>query len=99
MGNLALIYGEGGWLKEAEELAASVAERQKKLVGQEHPDTLLSMGNALIYTKLGRLDEAETLSVRVVELRKKVLGPQHLSTTDSMGNLAVTWSSGLKREE
>ena len=43
--NLAWTYrSEGGW-NEAEELDVSVMETAKRVLGDEHPDTLTSMAN------------------------------------------------------
>ena len=67
---------------------------KKRLLGAEHPDTLLSMGNlARIYSDQGRWSEAEQLEVQVMEMRKKLLGTEHPSTLISMGNLAITYSN------
>jgi hypothetical protein len=50
-------------------------ETRKKVLGAEHPDTLVTMHIlALIYWSQGRWKEAEELGVQVIETRKKVLG-------------------------
>ena len=50
-------------------------EMAKKVLGAEHPHTLISMGNlASTYRNQGRWNEAEQLDVQVMEMRKKVLG-------------------------
>ena len=43
MGNLALSYNNLGRWNEAEELEVQVMDMRKKLLGAEHPDTLISM--------------------------------------------------------
>jgi len=51
------------------------AERQKKVLGAEHPDTLTSMVNLVsTYRNQGRWKETEELDVQVMETRKRVLG-------------------------
>ena len=51
-----------------------VLETKKRVLGQEHPDTLTSMNNVeMMYSDQGRWKEAEELQVRVTEMRKKVL--------------------------
>ena len=43
--NLASTYRSQGRWKEAEELFVQVMETRKRALGQEHPDSLTSMGN------------------------------------------------------
>jgi Tetratricopeptide repeat len=57
---------------------------RKRVLGQEHPDTLTSMANlASKYRNQGRWKEAEELEVQVKETRKRVLGQEHPSTLTS----------------
>jgi hypothetical protein len=64
---------------------------RKKLLGAEHPDTFISMGNlARIYASRGNFEEAEHLEVQVLDMRKKLLGAEHPHTLLSMENLAIT---------
>lgn len=61
------------------------------MLGEEHPDTLTSMGNlASTYSNQGRWKEAEELEVQVTETRKRVLGEEHPHTPTSVNNLAFT---------
>lgn len=61
----------------------------KKVLGEEHPNTLHTMHNlAVTYDSQGRYKEAEALQVGVLELRKKVLEEEHPETLDSLYNLA-----------
>ncbi|RYP57748.1 hypothetical protein DL769_009308 [Monosporascus sp. CRB-8-3] len=68
--------------------------------GEDHPDTLTSMGNlASTYWSQGRWKEAEELEVRVIERRKRVLSEDHPDTLTSMHNLASTyWNQGRWKE-
>ncbi|KAF8534119.1 hypothetical protein BDD12DRAFT_757914, partial [Trichophaea hybrida] len=67
-------------------------ETKKRVLGQEHPDTLTSVNNlASKFCKQGRLQEAEELLVQVMETRKRVLGQEHPDTLTSMANLASTY--------
>ncbi|KAH8660895.1 kinesin light chain 3 [Tricladium varicosporioides] len=85
------LYSDGRW-DDAEELFAQVKEKRERVLGQEHPSTLDSMGNlASTYRNQGRWKEAEDLDVLVMEMRKRVLGQEHPSTLDSIGNLASTY--------
>ena len=66
-------------------LEVLVMETRKRVLGEEHPDTLMSMDNlAFTYQSQGRWKEAEMLEVLVVETRKRVLGEEH---PDSIANL------------
>jgi hypothetical protein len=72
-------------------------ETMKRVLGEEHPDTLTCMGNlASTYMDQGRWKEAEELEVQVIKTRKRVLGEEHPSTLTSMANLAWTLR-GLQR--
>jgi hypothetical protein len=64
----------------------------KKVLREEHPDTLISIGNfALTYRNQGRWKKAEELGMQAMETRKRVLGAEHPSTLTSMANLASTY--------
>ena len=96
----ALAYYENGFLKEAAELEVRVTEITKKDLGEEHPNTLMSMENlAVTYSELGKEKEAEELVVQVLEVRKRVLGDKHSHTLMSMENLAVRYSKQGRQEE
>ena len=57
---------------------------QKKLLGAEHPDTLLSMGNlASTYSNQGKWNEAEQLEVQVLDMQKNVLGVEHQTSSQA----------------
>jgi hypothetical protein len=56
----------------------------KRVVGEEHPDTLICMSNlAATYFCQERWNEAEALDVQVVDARKRVLGEEHVDTLRS----------------
>ncbi|KAF2022747.1 putative kinesin [Setomelanomma holmii] len=91
-----------GNISDATTLALKSMKVRKKVLGQEHQDTLSSMamvGSA--YRLGGRWNDAEKLEVQlevqVMETHKKKLGADHPSTLTSMHNLAFTWKS-LGRE-
>jgi DNA polymerase III delta prime subunit len=85
------LYSDGQY-KAAEELFVQVMETRKRVLGDEHPDTLISMNNlASTYRDQGRSNEAEELEVQVMQTRKRVLGDEHPDTLTSMANLALTY--------
>ena len=54
-----------------------VTETMKRVLGEEHPDTLTSMANlVLTYRDRGRWKGAEQLQVGVMETTKRVLGEE-----------------------
>jgi len=92
--NIAYVLHEQGQWKEAEALQVVVMEKRMHALGEEHPDTLTSMGNlAATYWKQGQWKKAEALQVVVMEKRKHVLGEEHPGTLTSMGNLAATYQN------
>ncbi|KAJ7687146.1 hypothetical protein B0H17DRAFT_1136465 [Mycena rosella] len=87
------ILWEGGKARQNEKLLEEMLEEQKQLQGDNHADTLRTMGNlASTYSHLGEHRKAEELDVTVLEKRKQVLGDNHPDTLLTMGNLASTYS-------
>ncbi|KAM6510855.1 hypothetical protein FSOLCH5_011300 [Fusarium solani] len=99
--NWACLLTNCGWYmsavgnyKAADNLTQKAVEARTKVLGEEHPDTLTSMGDlASTYRKQGRWKEAEELEVGVAKTRKRLLGEEHPDTLVSMGNLASTYLS------
>jgi tetratricopeptide (TPR) repeat protein len=82
------LLSDGRW-NEAEIPFMQVMEERKRVLGQEHPDTLTSMANlASTYRNQGRWKEAEELFVQVMETSLRVLVQEHPDTLASMNNLA-----------
>ncbi|KAJ7852232.1 hypothetical protein B0H13DRAFT_2284387 [Mycena leptocephala] len=78
--------------KEAESLEVMVLEKWKQLLGADHPNTLLAMGDlAATYRQLGRYQEAEPLENTVLEKWKQLLGADHPDTLTAMAGLAITY--------
>jgi hypothetical protein len=90
MANLASTYRNQGRLKEAEELLVHVMETFKRVLGQEHPDTLTSMNNlASTYIAQERWTEAEILQIEVTNSRRMTHGEDHPATVHANANLAT----------
>jgi hypothetical protein len=66
-----------------------VMETRKRVLGDEHPDTLTSMNN-LAFTMIGqgRKGDAIKLMTKCVRLRQKILGPEHPHARSSAAALA-----------
>ncbi|OSS50032.1 hypothetical protein B5807_05248 [Epicoccum nigrum] len=90
----AVALHSDGKYKGAEELFVQVMQARKRVLGDEHPDTLSSMANlASTYRNQGRWKEAEELEVQVMQTSKRVLGDEHPRTLRSLGNLASTYTN------
>jgi Cdc6-like AAA superfamily ATPase len=93
------LYSDGRY-REAEELEVQVMQTTKRVLGDEHPDTLTSISNlALTYKSQGRWKEAEELQVQVMQTRKRVLGDEHPNTLITMHNLAFSLQSQACHKE
>ncbi|KXX73750.1 Nephrocystin-3 [Madurella mycetomatis] len=87
----AIAVARLGKYGEAEQMQRQALELRKKVLGEEHPDTLGSINNlATILGNLKRYEEAEQIHRQALELRKKVLGEEHPDTLGSINNLAIT---------
>ena len=66
-----------------EELNAS-----RRVLGDEHPDTLTSISNlAGLYQSQGRYEEAEPLYLECIKGRRRILGNKHPDTISTIYNL------------
>jgi tetratricopeptide (TPR) repeat protein len=89
-----------GQYSTAAETHRRVLELRMKVLGKEHPSTLVSMnevGVALSYQ--GKYVEAEKIHQETLALSKKVLGKEHPSTLVSMNNLSQALSNQGKYVE
>jgi hypothetical protein len=83
-----------GYITDAEMLAIKAMKVRKKILGQEHEDTIRSIAMVANAYSLGRRwDDAKKLFVQVMETRKKKLGADHPDTLTSMANLASTYQN------
>jgi hypothetical protein len=98
--NFIFLFSEIGDWKYAEQLEVQVLHMRKNLLGAEHSDTLISMGNlANIYSSQGKWIEAEQLEVQVLDMRRKMLGAEHPDTLRSITSLASIYLSQGKWSE
>ncbi|KAJ7049644.1 hypothetical protein C8F01DRAFT_1349343 [Mycena amicta] len=71
-----------------------VLEQCTRLLGAEHPDTILAMENlAGTYNSLGRYTDAQTGMEKVLDQRTRLLGAEHPDTIRAMANHAAIYSS------
>jgi len=91
---------ESGKYDEAESLHLEALNASRRVLGDEHPSTLVSIGNlAFLYKTLGRYDEAEPLFLETLNNRRRVLGDEHPSTLVSINNLAGLYESQGRYDE
>jgi tetratricopeptide (TPR) repeat protein len=78
-----------GQLAEADPLAREALATRRRVLGDEHPDTLASINNvAQLLQAMDRLAEAEPLAREALATRRRVLGDAHPDTLTSVFNLA-----------
>ncbi|KAJ3270862.1 hypothetical protein HK104_004830 [Borealophlyctis nickersoniae] len=72
-------------------------ERRRRVLGEDHPDTLDTVGNlAFSYNEQGKYEKAEPLYVDCLERRRLVLGEDHPRTLLSINNLAASYINQRK---
>jgi tetratricopeptide (TPR) repeat protein len=78
-----------GRAEEAEPLHKQALAARRRLLGEDHPDTIKSLDNyAHFLASLGRADEAEPYFNQVLTRRRKVQGEDHPDTIRSRYNYA-----------
>ncbi|KAJ7220257.1 hypothetical protein GGX14DRAFT_355273, partial [Mycena pura] len=76
----------------AKTLLVHVLEKQRQIMGVDHPETLDSMGNlAYTYNQLGQFENALELGSLVTTKSKQTLGEDHPDTVSFMNNLGVVY--------
>jgi hypothetical protein len=86
---LAGFYIDNDRSAEAEKLLAETLEIQRRMLGPEQPDTLVtSIYLGVAIGAPGRFEEAEKLLTETLETCRRVLGPDHWVTFASMYQLA-----------
>jgi tetratricopeptide (TPR) repeat protein len=92
MNNLANALWSRGSYAQAEALYSQAMDIQRRVLGPEHPDTLLSMSNlADAYAGQGKYAQAEALSSRTLEINRRVLGRDHPRTLDLLSVMAAMY--------
>lgn len=89
---LAFYLNYDGFYSDAAKYYEIYFEISKRLLGQEHPETLRSMDSvAAAYFKLGRNREAAKVGEACLTIRKRVFGEEHPETLSSMHGLAAIY--------
>ena len=89
MNNVAFTLEKERRNAEAEKIYRQALDIQRRVVGPEHPDTLLTMDNLNnTVAEQGRYAEAEKLCRETLDIRRRVLGSEHRDTATSKYELA-----------
>jgi len=92
-GSIGETYRKLGRYERAEPQFKVALATCKRVLGDDHPDTLQSMRNlAILYWNQGRYADAEPLFLATLETKKRVLGDDHPGTLKSMNNLAILYN-------
>lgn len=87
---LADLYEAIGLYDAAYPLQQSCLATRRRLLGDEHPDTLISINvMGVVLQDQGKLDQAEPYLREALESRRRVLGENHPDTLVSLNNLAL----------
>ncbi|KAJ6477782.1 hypothetical protein C8R45DRAFT_364985 [Mycena sanguinolenta] len=88
----AKIYHAAGQYPNAIKLDTITLEKQMKILGTDHLDTLAAMENlANTYGRSGLFEQAKKLEIHVLEKRRELLDNDHSDTLSAMNNLAITY--------
>jgi len=94
MNNLGVVYrAEGKWTQ-AETLLTRVLETKRRVLGEEHPETLISMLNlAVLYGDKREYSKAEPRMAEAVNRESRTLGPEHPNTLAGKSSLASLYAN------
>ena len=86
--NLATIVRHGGEFQAARELGEDTLARRRRVLGEDHPDTLAAAnGLAISLRAVGDYQAARELGEDTLARRRRVLGEDHPDTLASADNL------------
>ena len=97
---VARAYLSAGLLDQAITLFKKNLADSERILGPDHPGTLVSRNNlALAYQDAGELEQAIPLSEQTLADRERILGPDHPGTLVSRNNLALAYQDAGKLEK
>ena len=92
--NLAGVYREQGKYTQAEALFSQALAMNSRVLGREHPRTLLTAAEfAFMYQRQGKYELAQTYGAQALAGRRHALGSEHPDTMDSAADLALAYIS------
>jgi serine/threonine protein kinase/tetratricopeptide (TPR) repeat protein len=85
---LAELYRRIGLNEAAVPLQESALTTRRRVLGEEHPDTVLAISNmSVLLRELGRLDDAEPYHREALEKSRRILGDDHPETIIAISNM------------
>ncbi len=94
------VYRNLGLYPEAEKLLQQALDDRRRLLGDEHPETLASLNSlGFLYWKQARYDEAEQLYLEALETGRRVLGDEHPQVLHTMNNLGIVYRNQFRSDE
>jgi tetratricopeptide (TPR) repeat protein len=88
---MAMVLDNQGKYDEALGIQEEVLNTRERVLGAEHPDTLMTRHNmALVLGRQGKYDEALGIYEEVLSIEEHVLGAEHPSTQKTRNNMAFT---------
>ncbi len=97
---LANAHAQLGHYRQALRLTQDTFDRRRRVLSDDHPDTLMSANYVAInLTLLGDHEQARHLHEDTLERRRRVLGDDHPDTLESTGNLANLMRSPGEHEQ
>ncbi|KAL8856213.1 MAG: hypothetical protein Q9178_007178 [Gyalolechia marmorata] len=90
-GSLANTLHDQGRLDEAASMQQKVLEKLRRILGDNHPSTIIAMSNLASTLRIqGQLDETASMQQKVLEKLRRILGDEHPKTILAIGSLANT---------
>jgi tetratricopeptide (TPR) repeat protein len=87
-------------LARARTLNEEVLKIRKRVLGDDHPETLTSINNlASVYKELGMYDEADKMSLMDIEASVRKLGETHPDTIASLANMGNSLRNRKRYDE
>lgn len=87
---IASVYAQQGEYDKAEQLLDRSYALRREILGDDHPDTIKTMGElAPLYYRQGRYQESEELSRKTYEAATKVFGESHYLTLRFLSSIGL----------
>jgi tetratricopeptide (TPR) repeat protein len=98
--NFGLLLHAQDKLAQAEPLFREALERRRRVLGDDHPNTLTSINNmGLLFQAQGKPDQAEPLWREALERLRRVLGDDHPNTLSLINNIGYLLMAQGKLEQ
>ena len=86
---IGMTYRDLGLYPEAQQQLETALSLRRRLLGEDHPDTLASMGDlAVLYRDQSKRAQAESILAKVLNVQRRVLGADRPETLESAHELA-----------